>query len=398
MAKRTRVHSRDLQPQLATPRGLLSLARVQRFDWPMQLPVTEINELGRRLHVGTTTDIPTVTVTVEGFDVTHNTIAYMSGATPGTFPVSGVSISALKNVDVIGQIRDASTLGIVNALYVKRGVVSGIDTTFGVKANTTISYTISSNSKKELKQPVFYDSLTPALVSGGATVALTHTPTYLTRTSGYILDAYRTGTDGTTGYLDEGTDFTVTAGNISFIGSNVATSDTIWVTYVSPSTTTLFANLDSVSPAAVMGKYVPTTISLSTIPRVQAVTIKVALAPESIDEMGSLGKQVGYEVGVPSVTGDLTVLKTDNDLLAILEGVSNTTIENNMEFAQTNLPLKIQLRNPANPSQILLTYYIPSITISQESDTDQVNQSMNEVFSWQSTTGEMFIISGAGPY
>src|ERR1035437_4393874 len=315
MAKRTRVHSRDLQPQLATPRGLLSLARVQRFDWPMQLPVTEINELGRRLHVGTTTDIPTVTVTVEGFDVTHNTIAYMSGATPGTFPVSGVSISALKNIDVIGQIRDASTLGIVNALYVKRGVVSGIDTTFGVKANTTISYTISSNSKKELKQPVFYDSLTPALVSGGATVALTHTPTYLTRTSGYILDAYRTGTDGTTGYLDEGTDFTVTAGNISFIGSNVATSDTIWVTYVSPSTTTLFANLDSVSPAAVMGKYVPTTISLSTIPRVQAVTIKVALAPESIDEMGSLGKQVGYEVGVPSVTGDLTVLKTDNDLL-----------------------------------------------------------------------------------
>src|SRR3989304_8373326 len=144
MAKRARVHSRDLQPQVATPRGLLNAARVQRFDWPASFPTTAIDELARKLHVGTTKEIPDVTVTFEAFDVSHNTYSFLTGYTPATFPVSGVSITELKNVDVIGQIRDASTKAIVNALYVKRGIVTAMDATFGVRDNSTVSYTVSS--------------------------------------------------------------------------------------------------------------------------------------------------------------------------------------------------------------------------------------------------------------
>lgn len=398
MARRTRVHSRDLQPLLATPKGLLAVARVQRFDWPIQFPTTEIDELARTLHVGTTQDTPTVSVTVEGFDVTHNTFAAITGSTGNTFVISGASITQMKNIDVIGQIRDASTLGVVNTLYVRRGIVTGLDATFGVKANSTVSYTIQSSSKKEFKQPVYYDLFT--LVTATGTQTLAHTPTYLTRTSGYIIDAYRTatGVNGATSYLDEGVDFNVTGTNINFIGTTVQPSDTIWVTYCSPITTKQFEALDNISPAAVAGKYVPTKISVSTISRVQSATIKASLAAEEIAEMGSLGKPVGYEVGVPSVTGDITVLKTDDDLMALLEGVSNSTIENDLGFAVNTLPLKIQLLDPANPSRVVLTYYVPSITVNQESDTESVNQSMSETFSWQSTTGELIIMSGQGVY
>lgn len=396
MARRARVHSRDLQPQIATPKGLLPVARVQRFEWPAQFPTTAIDELGRKLHVGVTKETPQVTVTLEAFDVTHNLFAHLTGYTGGTFPASGASVTELKNVDVIGQIRDTSTLHVVNALYVKRGIVTGMDATFGVRANSTVSYTISANSKKEFRQPVSYEALSLGSASGSLT--LSATPTYLTRTSGYLIDAYRTGTDGTTNYLDEGTDYTVTGTTVQMIGSSTAAGDTVWVTYCTPSTTTTFGALDNTSPAAIQGKYVPLTISINNIPRVQSASIRVAFESEEILEMGGLGKPVGYEIGVPSVTGDVSVLKTDNDLLAILEGVPTSTVENDMEFAKDTLSLKIQLKDPANPGRTVLTYYVPSFSVTAEGDDDSVNQSMNETFSWESTTGELIIMSGAGVY
>lgn len=396
MAKRTRVHSRDLQPLVAAPKALFAAARVQRLDFPMNLPQTVIDELGRVLHVGTSNATPDVTVTLEAFDVSHNTFAYITGYTPSTFPASGVSITQMKNVDVMGSIRDASTQNILNTIYVKRGVVSGLDATFGVRADTTVSYTIVSNSKKEFKQPVFYENF--SLVAGSGVQTLTRTPTYLPRTSGYIIDAYRTGLDGTTGYIDEGIDFNITGANVNFIGPNTVTGDQIWVTYCAPVTNSKFQGLDDTAPAAINGKYVPTTISASVIPRVQSLTIRVAFTPESILEMGGLGKPIGYEVGVPDITGDITVLKTDDDLVSLLQNQSISAVEADMEFAVTNLPLKVQLRDPRNPNVIALTYYIPSISITSEGDTDSVNQSMNETFGWRSTTGEMFIASGVGPW
>lgn len=394
MARRARVHSRDLQPQIATPKGLLAAARVQRFDWPLTLPTTAIDELGRKLHVGTSRDIPEVTVTFEAFDVSHHTFSYLTGYLPHTFPLSGASVTEFKNVDVIGQIRDASTLNIVNALYVKRGIITGMDATFGVRDNSTVSYTVSANSKKELKQPVIYENFT--LVTATGVQTLSYTPTWLTRTSGYLLDAYRTGTNGATQYLDEGTDYTVTGANVNFNGNSTVAGDVVWVTYTSPQSLP-FQALDDLNPAAIHGKYVPLTISASNIPRVQSATIRVAFQAEQILEMGGLGKPVGYEIGIPSVTGDVSVLKTDNDLIALLEGAAGA-IENDIEYSLTTLPLKIQLKDPANPGITKLTYYVPSITITAEGDTDTVNQSMNETFSWESTTGELYVISGAGPY
>jgi hypothetical protein len=73
-------------------------------------------------------------------------------------------------------------------------------------------------------------------------------------------------------------------------------------------------------------------------------------------------------------------------------------VENDLEFAKTTLSMKIEMKNPANPGQVLKTYYIPSFTVTNESDTNQVNQSVNETFSWQSTTGELIILSGSGVY
>lgn len=395
MARRARIHSRDLQPQIAAPKGIFAAARVQRFEWPATYPTTSVDELGRVLHVGTTTEIPQVSVTVEAFDVSHSIYSFLTGYTPGTFPTSGVSVTEFKNVDVIGEIRDTTTKSIVNAIYVKRGIVSAFDATFGVRANSTETYTISANSKKQLKNAVFYNIGTLGTASGSIT--LSNNPTYLTRTSGYTLDAYRVGTDGTTGYLDEGTDYTVTGTSVDFNGTNTVGGDTVWVTYSSTATST-FRALDDVAPAAIQGKYVPVTISLSNIPRVQSATLRAQFPTEEILEMGGLGKPVGYELGIPEVTGEIQVLKTDNDLLALLEGVPTSTVETDLEFAKTTLALKIELKDPRNPAVVVKTYYVPSITITQQSDTNQVNQSVNSTYSFQSTTGELIVASGSGVY
>lgn len=396
MAKRARVHSRDVQLQIATPKGKFAAARVQRLDFPWSANVTNIDELGRKLHVGTTTDIPDVTVTFEAFDVSHNTFAYLTGYTPATFPASGVSITEFKSVDAIGQIRDTSSTNIVNAIYVKRGIITGMDATFGVRDNSTVSYTMNANSKKELKQPVYYEAWTAS--GAQANFGLSKTPTYLTRTSGYIINAYMTDVSAGTGsYLNNVTDYTVAGSNVSLV-SAAEDGDILWVTYCSNVTNEPFDTLDNTAPAAIQGKYVPLSISVNNIPRVQSASLRAAMTSESILELGGLGIPVGVEVGIPDVTGDISVLKTDNDLLAILEDVSNTTVEHDLEFAKNTLPLKIQLKDPANPSRVVLTYYVPSITITSEGDDSSVNQSMNETFSWNSTTGELYVASGAGPW
>ena len=395
MARRPRVHSRDIQPQLATPKGLLAVARVQRFDWPLNLPTETIDELGRKLHVGKTQQTPEVTVTVEAFDVSHRTISYLTGYTPSTFPTpSGISITELKSVDVIGQIRDSSTLGIVNALYVKRGTITGMDASFGVRDNSTVTYTVTANSKKELRNPVYYENF---VVSSGSTQTLSQAPVWLPVTSGYILSAYRITPAGSSVYLDEGVDFTVAGSNVTFQGTGVGTGDTVWVTYTSATPKT-FEALNDTDAAAVQGKYVPLQISVSTIPRAQSATIRLAYNVENIYELGGLGKPVGTEVGVPNVTGDVSVLKTDNDLVNLLTGQATTADETDMEYAKTTLPLKVQLKDPRNTSQVLLTYYVPSITITSEGDASTVNQSMTETFAWESTTGDLYIASGAGPW
>jgi hypothetical protein len=396
MAKRARVHSRDVQLQIATPKGKFAAARVQRLDFPWSANTQNIDELGRKLHVGTTTDIPEVTVTFEAFDVSHNTYAYLTGYTPATFPASGVSVTEFKSVDAIGQIRDTSSTNIVNSIYVKRAIVTGMDATFGVRDNSTVSYTLGANSKKEFKQPVFYEAFA---ASGSQTeFPLAKTATYLTRTSGYIINAYITDASAGTGsYLNSVSDYVATSSNVSLVTAADA-GDTLWVTYCAANTTTTFDGLDSTAPAAIQGKYVPVTISVSNIPRAQSASIRASMQSESILELGGLGVPIGVEVGIPDVTGDISVLKTDNDLLAILEDVSNTTIEHDLEFAKNTLPLKIQLKDPTNPSRVILTYYVPSITISSEGDDSSVNQSMNENFSWTSTTGELFVASGNGPW
>ena len=395
MVRRARVHSRDVQLQIATPKALFGAARVQRLDMPLTINTTDIDELGRRLHVGTTSEIPDVTVTFEAFDVSHNTFSYLTGYTPATFPVSGASITEFKNVDAIGVIKNATTNLIESSIVVRRGIVTGLDASFGVRDNSTVTYTVNSNSKKLFRDAVFYDNSTLSSASG--TITLTNTPRYLTRTSGYAIDAYRTGTDGSTGYLTEGTDFTISGTTVSFTGTGTSNGDVIWVLY-SSSAAGSFQALDNVAPAAIQGKYVPVRISVSSIPRVQSATVRASFESEQILEMGGLGKPIGYEIGVPSVTGDISVLRTDNDLMALLEGVSTTTVETDIEFALNTLPLKIQLENPANPSQVLLTYYVPSITVTATGEESNVNASMNETFSWKSTTGELFVVSGAGPY
>jgi hypothetical protein len=399
LARRARVHSRDVQLQIATPKGKFAAARVQRLDFPWSANVQNIDELGRKLRVGTTTDIPEVTVTFEAFDVSHNIYSYLTGYTPGTFPASGVSVTEFKNIDLIGQIRDTSSTNIVNAIYVKRGIVTGMDASFGVRDNSTVSYTVGANSKKTFKQPVFYDSFTAS--GGQSSFTLSNTPTYLTRTSGYIISAYQTTALTNAGaYLTPGTDFTATGTTIALTTPAVA-SDIYWFTYCSANTTTIFDALDTTAPAAIQGKYVPVAISVNNIPRVQSASIRASMQSETILEMGGLGQPVGYEIGIPDVTGDISVLKTDNELLSILEGTgtgASAPVEQDLEFALNTLPLKVQLKDPANPSRIVLTYYVPSITVSSSGEDSSVNQSMNENFSWSSTTGELFIASGNGPW
>lgn len=60
MARRIAIPFKEMKLTVVGPLGSYEAARIQRLDMPVNFPSTNIDELGNRLHAGTTTDIPEI--------------------------------------------------------------------------------------------------------------------------------------------------------------------------------------------------------------------------------------------------------------------------------------------------------------------------------------------------
>lgn len=394
MSRRIAIPSKEVQLKLVGPRDTLVIPRVQRLTFGGDKATTDIDELGNRLHAGTVVDTPAITATFQAFDVGIKLFSVLTGTDYAAYPGAGVSISELGELDVIAQIKSSTTEDFVKMSHARRCVVRDFTFTYNVGGESSEEYTVVGTQKRWFANDVVVQKFT----SGTTSFVLSETPIVLkngNKAVSVILDGV---------YLDEVTSGPAT-GEYSISGTTLTTFDSrvaqLLVVYqASPAGLNWSDVADLTMPAAIRGIDVPVVIAANLIDRVQSVTINGTFNPEAVREMGNRDI-VGYQTQVPSVTGTITVLDTDNELVALFATGSLAPADtefNLSEFTASGISLDIKLVDPddtTEPYTVLKTVYIPEMEITSESFVSNVNNNAQQTFEFRSRDGDLIVFSGA---
>lgn len=393
MARRLSVPFRDVQLKVVGTKGAFLASRVQKLDVQTNFPSTDIDELGNDEHAGVVTDSPELTLTFQAMDTSVNIFGYLTGNIP--YPAGGVSITALKDIDVVGQVRDADVSDMVKSFHGKKLRINGFNFSYSATGEATEEYTAIGSEKRWFRNDVIVDkSTTP-----GTSVTLTQTPIVLKNGN----KALSVIVDGA--YFDEVASAPST-GQYSISGTTVTlgtalASQAIVVYHASPAGNNYAYLRDTSIPAAVRGKNIPVSIGVNSISRVQSVTMRGEFPNSPVKEMGNVNI-VGYSTQVPKVTGDISVLDTDLDLVSLFANgnlASNTadTEFPDSAFTASGLSLTIKILDPKDNTTVLKTVFVPEIVITSEGHSTSVGGDATQTFGWKSGTGNLFIYSGVKP-
>ena len=394
MAQRLAVPSKELQLHVVGPRDTFKASRIQRFSMSTEIPSEDKDELGNPQHIGTAKDTPNVTVTFSAFDVGIKIFAALTGVDATAYPAAGVDISALSEVDVILYVKDAVAADYVKSVHGHRLQVRDFTFNYQVDGDSTEDYTAIGSERRYLK----YDVVVDKFITGTTSFVLTQNPIQL-KNGNYGLSVTLDGE-----YLTEVSGAPAT-GQYRIVGTTLTTGDTrtsqvLAVYHANPAGNNWSDVGDASMPAAIRGKDVDVQIAANDITRVQSVSINGNLNVQAVKELGNR-TVVGYQRQVPTVEGTITVLDTDTDLISLLtEGVVGSGIEwqPGEGCADVDLSLKITLVDPCDDSAspvVLKTIYLPSITITSDGYTSNVNNNAQQTFNFRSLDAQCIIYSGA---
>jgi hypothetical protein len=395
MARRVAIPSKHVQLKLVGERDALVIPRIQRLTMTADRPSTDIDELGNRLHAGTTEDVPAVTATFQAMDTGIKLFSILTGKDAASYPASGVSITEIGDVDMLVHIRNYAVDDYVKMAHARKCTVRDFSFNYTVDGESTEEYTIMGTQKRWFKNDIVVIKFT----TGTDSFDLAETPTALKNGDeciSVILDGV---------YLDRVASAPAT-GEYSVSTSTLSTGDTrvaqCIAIFQSALTDDVWADTsDATMPAAIRGTDAPVLLIANGIDRVQSITINGTFNPETVREMGNRDV-VGYQLQVPSVTGTITVLDTDTELMALFTTgafiPSGITEFGASEFTATGIFVDIKLVDPDDktvPYAVLKTVYMPSLSITSEGFTSNVNANAQQTFDFKSTTGEVKIFEGA---
>jgi len=395
MARRIAVPSKHVQVKLVGVRDALILPRIQRLTLNADRPSTDIDELGNRLHAGTVEDVPAVTLTFQSMDVGVKLFSILTGTNFLAYPADGVSITEMKEVDVVVNVRDDNSDDYVKMAHARKCTVRDFSFNYSVDGESTEEYTIIGTEKRWFINDLIVEKFTTA---GPYTLA--ETPEVLKSGN----DALSVIQDGV--YLEEVT-AAPAAGEYEITGTTLTvgsvTVNQLLIVYQSTTSSEVWGDTgDNSMPAAIRGLDVPVTIAANGIDRVQSVTLNGTFNPETVREMGNRNV-VGYQLQVPAVTGTITVLDTDEELIELFTTgtlASGDTEWGIDELTATGLDLVIELRDPADkiaPIAVLKSLEVPSLIVTSEGFTSNVNANAQQTFDIKSRTGDLIVYSGVIP-
>lgn len=394
MARRLAIPSKEAQLKIVGPIHALVIPRVQRLSFTADRPSTDVDELGNRLHAGTVEDLPAITATFQAMDVGIKLFAILTGTDHTSYPGAGVSITELGEIDVVVHVKSASAEDYIKMSHARRCTIRDFTFTYSVDGESTEEYTVIGGNKRWFRNDVVVDKFE----TGTTSFTLNETPVAL-KSGDKVLTVILDGI-----YLDEVASGPVT-GEYSVSGTTLTTADTrteqcIAIYQAAPTGTNWSDTSDTQMPAAVRGLDVPVVLKAGGIDRVQSVTINGTFNPEAVREMGNRDI-VGYQSQVPSVTGTLTVLDTDTELMALFttgQLAPAATEYGVSEFTASGIDLEIKVQDPADseaPYDVLKTIYIEEIAITSEGFTSNVNANAQQTFDFKSSDGDLYVYSGA---
>lgn len=396
MAKRLAIPSKEFQLVLVGKLESFKTPRVQRVSLNTDVPSTTVDESGNSAHVGDVKDTPNITVTFSAMDVGTKVFGALAGVAQSSF-VSGVDIASLSEVDVVLYVKDPDAAKYVKAAHARKLQVRDFTFNYSVDGESTEDYTIVGSEKRWFKNNVQVDTF----AAGSTSYTLSQTPVAL-KNGNKLLSVRVAGN-----YLEEAA--VAAAGFYSISGTTLTihtddkgtVSDKALVVYQTTDTGTWADVSDSTMPAAIRGRDVKVVIAANDIKRVQSITLNGTLNVQPVREMGSR-VIAGYQKQVPEVTGNITVLDTDSELIDLLQNGSinsgNTEFTPGEGCVASGISLKIQMIDPCDttsPYDVKKTVYLDSITIVGDSTTVTVNQNVSQTFNWKSTTGHCVVYSGA---
>ncbi len=393
MPKRVAIPYKDVRLRVIGPAAEFFAYRVQRLDVPANLPSTTINELGNSQHAGIVTDIPEVTATFQAFDVSPNLFATLCGEDPTAYPAGGIDVSNLNFVDLVAYVADASRVEHIKCMHVKYMKITDFNFTYSVDGESTEEYTCAGSEKRYFVNDVIVDTGT---LSGGFNANwLTYDPNQL-KNGNYIISLI-VNSD----WLEEGTEYSISSRDITISGT--AAAATALAVYHTQSGVLAWSDIsaDASIPAAIRGKNVPVTIGIESQYRVQSVTLRGTFPNTKITEMGSISV-VGYVVDPPDITGDISVLDVDNELVSLLttgdkddgDGYGEFGVS---EYEERTLQLDIVIKRPSDNVTVLKTIRVPSIRITSDGTTANVGGQLTQTFSFMSNDAQCIVFSGAAP-
>ena len=394
MARRIAIPSKHVQLKLVGERDALVIPRAQRLTLTADMPSTDVDELGNRLHAGTVEDVPNVTATFQAMDVGIKLFSILTGNDATAYPASGVSISEIGELDLIAQIKDYTVEDYVKFAHARRCTVRDFSFSYSVDGESTEEYTIIGTQKRWFKNDVVVDKFT----TGTTSFTLNETPVTLKNGN----DCLSVILDGV--YLEEVASGPVT-GEYEVTGTTLTTSDSrvdqLIAIYQAVPTGTNWNDVNEVDmPAAIRGLDVPVTMLSNGIDRVQSVTLNGTFNPETVREMGNRDV-VGYQLQVPSVTGTVSVLDTDTELIALFTtGLLNPadTEFNASEYTASGIDLEVRLQDPGDkvsPFDVLKTLYVPALIVTSDGFTSNINTNAEQTFDIKSEDGDLIVYSGS---
>lgn len=389
MPKRIAVPYKDVQLRIVGPYADFYAHRIQRLDIPVTLPNTTINELGNDGHAGIVTDLPEVTATFQAFDVSHKIFAILTGNDPDAYPATGVDVSDLGYIDLIGYVKEATLAEMLKCVHAKYMRMTDFTFTYTVDGESTEEYSCAGSEKRYLANDVVVDS---GYLNASGLLSLTYEPNQL-KNGDYLLSMIVDGV-----WLEENVGYTYAAQVVTVSGGD-ATNFGLAV-YHTQSGVLAWTNIsDSTVPAAIRGKNVPVTIGVESMYRVQSVTIRGTFPNTKVMEMGNTSV-VGYIVDPPDISGDITVLDTDNEIVALLttgtiadaDGYGEFGVD---EYEERTLALSVQLLDPTDNTTIQKTLRIPYMRITSDGTTGNVGGQLTQTFSFMSNDAQCVVYSGA---
>jgi hypothetical protein len=388
MTRKVAIPYKEVKLRVVGAKATFWAYRIQRLDLSANIPVTAINELGNPNNVGNVTDVPEISATFQAFDVSPSIWGVLAGYSPTTYPASGVDVSLLGYCDLVAYIKDAGTTQHLKCIHARYMRVTDFSFSYSVNGESTEEYTCAGSEKRYLANDVVVDS------GAIAASAFTLSQVPLTLKNGNKLLSFIV--DGV--WKTEGTDYSCTASGVVTYSGGATSTTAIAVYHTNTAHPLTWTNIsDSTVPAAIRGKNIPVTISANNLYRVQSVNIRGTFPNTVVKEMGNVNV-VGYITENPNITGDISVLDVDNEIIALLaQGTTTGGTEKEFgvdEFSENTLQLDIKLKDPADNTTVKKQVQIPYMRITSDGYSSSVGNAATYTFNFSSDKGTMVVYSG----